>query len=167
MQVPPLGRPREVARSIGRGVRTVGRGAYEVGAGLVEGLGIPRPTLRGAGRVTGEAIREAGQIAFRDPDYFWGDWERPRKREQLPRKPASRLPVETQAAIIRELGELHPNIYNRLWYRGITYSEFIGSLRTYFPDIYEEVRDYAEAYYERGLQREPYYQEEPTYEPPF
>ena len=158
MAVPPLRRPRRIARSIGRGVRAAGRGAYEVGAGFVEGLDVPKPTLRGAGKVAGEAVREAGALRFRDPDYFWGDWEKPRRAAEtrrMPRRPASRLPTETQAAMIRELGELYPDIYNRLWYTGVSYSEFIGSLRNYFPDIYEEIRVFAEASYRGGYTEEP------------
>lgn len=145
-EVPPIRQPREVARGIGRGFRAVGRGIYETGAGFVEGLGVPAITPRRAGRVAGRVIRRMGEapgdLTFRDPDYFWGDWERTRE----PKKPASRLPIETQSIMIKYLGELHPEIYTRIWYQGVTYSEFIGTLRNNFPDIYEEMRDYAYAY---------------------
>ena len=148
-EVPPIRQPREVARVIGRGFRAVGRGIYETGAGFVEGLGVPEITPRKAGRVAGRVIRKMGEaprdLTFRDPDYFWGDWERTRE----PKKPTSRLPIETQSIMIKYLGELHPEIYIRIWYQGVTYSEFIGTLRNNFPDIYEEMRDYTYAYPKR------------------
>ena len=172
-EVPPIRRPREVARGIGRGFREAGRGVYEVGAGFVEGLGIPKPTARGVGRGIGRITRKLGEaprdLTFKDPDYFWGDWERTREPRE-PKRPASRLPIETQSIMIRYLAELHPEVYTRLWYRGIGYSEFIGALRDNFPDIYEEMRDYAYAYPSHqetpGISRyEPYksYEEEEPY----
>ncbi len=60
-----------------------------------------------------------------------------------PRKPSSRLPVELQILMTEILEELHPRVYEQIWFRGIGYSELIGTLKKSFPTVYEEVLDYA------------------------
>ena len=168
-EVPSIRRPRQIARGIGRGLRTTGGGIYETGAGFIKSLGVPRPTARGVGKATGGVFRGIGE-AFKDSDYFWGDWETPRQetRPREPRRPTSRLPIETQSIMIRTLAEFYPEIYARLWYRGVEYSAFIGSLRVTFPDVYEEMRDYAYTPTPYTHRPAPYTQRrtEPPYQPP-
>ena len=53
--------------------------------------------------------------------------------------------------MVKYLAELYPEVYMNLWYENMSYSEFIGSLRNNFPDIYEELREYVQyprAHYE-------------------
>ena len=131
----------ETIADVRRGARTIGRGIRDIGAGFVEGLveKPPRPSPRRVGRALGEGV---GRIGLRGEEYFWGDWEA--EPEERPRRPVSRLPFETQRMMVRYLAELYPEIYMSLWYEGISYSEFIGSLRNNFPDIYEELREYVQ-----------------------
>ena len=155
--VPPIRQPREVARSIGKGVRTIGKGLYETGAGFVEGLGVPKITPRSVGKGAGRLVRSAGEasqgMGFRDPDWFWGGIGEPREST---RKPTSRLPFETQKVIIDSLAELYPEVYMAIWSQGIQFPEFIGSLRNNFPEIYEELREQASYPHHREPYREPY-----------
>jgi len=142
MEVPPISKSREVARSIGEGFRTVGRGVYETGAGFIEGAGLSIPSPKTVGKAAGKVARGAyesiGSIELRDPNEPWEGWDTPQKT----RKPSSRLPLETQLAIIVTLGELYPELYMSIWYPGIKPSEFTATLRDHFPDTYEEMREY-------------------------
>lgn len=139
-------RVRRIGRGVGRGTRAVGKGVYEFGAGFVEELKIPKPSPRKIGGAMGRGTREAvgalGRIEFKPPEHFWGPRTETREQKIMP----SHLPMEVQQAMVKYLAEMYPSIYQALWSPNIRVSEFIGKLKTFYPDVYDDARHMVYSY---------------------
>lgn len=133
---------RERAGRLGRRFGTAGRYAGQAAGGftggVLEGLDIEAPSSREVGRLAGRGVRSGaralGRIGLREPGYWWGH------KSRTIRRPYSRLPIGIQREIVNTVAISYPGIFNSIWYEDITLSEFVGTLRNEYPDIYEAIK---------------------------
>lgn len=149
---------QKLGRGIGRGFQYAGQGVGHVvkatgraAEGFYEGFAgehITEESPREIGRALGKGLQKGlgktvdfvSRLEVKDPRQRGRSTAFGSSLRGVQRRPYSRLDTNTQLEMTYELDSMYPQIYNKLYYPGITVSELIGSLRDYYPDIYNSLK---------------------------